>query len=344
MAELYGRTWKRKELVRLVGSMDQVAGIRQFEAVEGLERGSRALQVWTGSGLTFNVLAERALDLGAFQYKGMPLNWRSAVGEAHPAFYDPTGIHWLRSFGGGMLVTCGLDHFGAPGRDSGQDFGLHGRVSNLPARAVGCRAEWAGDEYELEVSGQVRQAQVFGENILLRRRLSTRLGSNRVQIEDTVTNEGFAPQPHMLLYHFNTGFPLLTAAARLELEVSATEPRDDDAKAGLADWRTFQTPAPGYREQVFIHTPVPDKQGRGRAEVLNPEMKLGLRLSFDAAALPYLMEWKMMGEGLYVLGIEPSNCRTLGGRAAARAGGLLPELAAGESRTYRLELEVVEMD
>jgi hypothetical protein len=343
MAKLYGRTWKREELVRLVGSLDQVAGIRPIEAVEGLERGSRSLQVWTGSGLTFNVLAERALDLGAFQYKGMSLNWKSAVGEAHPAYYDPTGINWLRSFGGGMLVTCGLDTFGAPGRDEGQDFGLHGRISNLPARAVGYRAEWAGDEYELEVSGQVRQAQVFGENMFLQRRLSTRLGSNRLQIEDTVTNEGFSPQPHMLLYHFNTGFPLLSPVARLELEVSKTEPRDDDAQAGLADWRTFQAPTPGYREQVFIHTPVPGQQGRGRAEVVNPELKLGLRFSFDTSTLPYLMEWKMMGEGLYVLGIEPSNCRTLAGRSGARARGLLPELAAGESRTYRLELEVIEL-
>jgi hypothetical protein len=51
----------------------------------------------------------------------------------------------------------------------------------------------------------------------------------------------------------------------------------------------------------------------------------------------------MMGEGLYVLGLEPSNCGTLAGRAGARAGGLLPELAAGESRTYRLELEVIEL-
>ena len=343
MAELYGRSWKREELVRMVGSLDQVAGVRPVEAAEGVERGSRLLQVWTGSGLSFNVLAERALDLAAFQYKGVPLNWKSAVGEAHPAYYDPAGINWLRSFGGGMLVTCGLDSFGAPGSDEGQDFGLHGRVSNLPARAVSYRAEWAGDEYELEVSGQVRQARVFGENILLQRRLSTRLGSKRLQIEDTVTNEGFTPQPHMLLYHFNTGFPLLSPATRLELQASETEPRDDDAKAGMADWRTFQVPTAGYREQVFIHTPVPDKKKRACARVINPEIKLGLSLSFDTSTLPYLMEWKMMGEGLYVLGIEPANCKTLAGRAGARARGLLPELAAGESRVYRLELEVVEL-
>jgi hypothetical protein len=55
------------------------------------------------------------------------------------------------------------------------------------------------------------------------------------------------------------------------------------------------------------------------------------------------MEWKMMGEGLYVLGVEPSNCRVIGGRAMARQQDALPMLAAGESRRYSLDLEVVEL-
>ncbi len=51
----------------------------------------------------------------------------------------------------------------------------------------------------------------------------------------------------------------------------------------------------------------------------------------------------MMGQGTYVLGVEPTNSSGMHGRAAARAGGDLPELAPGESRHYELELEVVEL-
>jgi hypothetical protein len=45
----------------------------------------------------------------------------------------------------------------------------------------------------------------------------------------------------------------------------------------------------------------------------------------------------MLGEGTYVVGIEPSTNRTAG-RLDARARGELIELAPGESRAYELEL------
>jgi hypothetical protein len=67
------------------------------------------------------------------------------------------------------------------------------------------------------------------------------------------------------------------------------------------------------------------------------------QLSYDAAALPYLVQWKMMGEGLYVLGIEPTNCGVLAGRAAARERGELPILEPGESRRYGLEMEIEDL-
>jgi hypothetical protein len=49
----------------------------------------------------------------------------------------------------------------------------------------------------------------------------------------------------------------------------------------------------------------------------------------------------MMGEGAYVVGIEPANCKGLGGRAATRESGHLPLLTPGESRHYLIELEVI---
>ena len=58
--------------------------------------------------------------------------------------------------------------------------------------------------------------------------------------------------------------------------------------------------------------------------------------------LPHLFEWKMMGQGLYVLGVEPANISGMQGRAAARQSGDLPCLAPGEIRRYALEIEVVE--
>jgi len=241
-----------------------------------------------------------------------------------------------------MLVTCGLDTFGPPAREGAEELGQHGRVSNLPAREVSYHTGWVDEVYRLEVGGEVRQAKVFGENIVLRRRISTSLASNKIRLEDTVINEGFSPQPHMIMYHINAGFPLLSEEARLKFEVAETLPEDEESKKALADWRVFQPPTPGFLEQNFIHTPVPDKNGWATAELENPGLKLGLRLSFDARSLPYLNEWKMMSEGLYVLAIEPMNCNPLGGREAMRLHKTLPHLQPGESRSYALEIEVLE--
>ncbi len=337
---LYGLN--RQELVKRVGGMDQLAGVKLVEAGDGLARGGRQFHVWTGSGLSFDVQADRALDITACRYKGIPLAWISSVGEVHPAYYDPAGQGWLRSFAGGLLATCGLDQWGPPNVDSGEELGQHGRVSNLPARYVSYSAGWSGEEYEIEISGEVRQTRVFGENLVLRRRIATRLGSSAIRIEDVVTNEGFTPHPHMILYHFNLGFPLLREDAQLLVDAAETMPRDPEAAAGVDAWMRFQPPTPGYQEQVFLHRPRADEAGMVEVEVRNPRLGLGLRLRYDSANLPYLMEWKMMGEGMYVLGVEPVNCGVMEGRAAARAAGALPMLEPGESREYRLSVEIVE--
>jgi hypothetical protein len=340
MAYLYGRDWTRRELLQHVGHIDQIAGIKLLEVTDGIERGNRLLRVWTGGGLDFDVLPDRALDISTCRYKGVPLAWASPTGAVHPAFYEPAGLGWLRSFQGGLLVTCGLDQFGPPCSDAGEGLGLHGRVSNLPARYVNHRAFWIGDEYEIEITGEVRQTRVFGENLVLSRRISTRLGSCTIRIEDEVTNEGFTPHPHMILYHMNLGFPLVSADSQLHLEAEETIPRDADAEAGLIRWRELQPPTADYREQVFRHIQRADAGGKACVEVENSLLGVGLRLTYDRTSLPYLIHWKMMGEGIYVLGIEPANCGVIGGRAMAREKGALQHLGPGESCHYILEVEV----
>lgn len=330
----------KQDLVKRVGRMDQLAGVKLVEAADGQARGSRQFYVWTGSGLSFDVQAERALDISACRYKGIPIAWASSVGEVHPAYYEPAGLGWLRSFTGGLLATCGLDQWGPPNEDMGDELGQHGRVSNLPAQYVNYSAGWVGEEYELEISGEVRQTRVFGENLVLRRRITTRLGSSTIRIADVVTNEGFTPHPHMILYHFNLGFPLLSEDAELTVDAMETAPRDAEAAAGAEAWMRFQPPTAGYQEQVFRHRPKADVEGKVQVEVRNQRLGLGLRLSYDNANLPYLLEWKMMGEGMYVLGIEPANCSVMDGRAAAREQGDLPYLEPGESRQYELTIEL----
>lgn len=342
MVNIYQRNWKREEIKRYVGHPEQVAGIKLVEGADGVERSVRMLQVWTGSGLTFNVLADRGMDISTCQFKGVSLTWRSPVGDAHPAYYDAAGANWLWTFQGGLVVTCGLDNFGPATQDEGEDVGQHGRASSLPAKAVSYQTYWKDDAYQLEISGEMRQTRVYGVNLALRRRITTALGSNKIRIEDRVTNEGFSPQPHMLLYDINLGFPLLSEHARLKFEVEKTVPWDELARQEIDQWMVFEPPSEDYVERDYTHTPRADENGWAKLELENPELKLGLQLSFDQKTLPYLAQWKMMREGLYVLAVQPMNTHVWGGRAEVRKQNALPYLQAGESRNYTLEIEVIE--
>ena len=78
----------------------------------------------------------------------------------------------------------------------------------------------------------MRETRVFGPNLVLKRKISARVGSSWLQIEDTVRNEGFKPAPLMLLYHLNLWWPRLDESSRLVSPGApgeTPEPRDADA-------------------------------------------------------------------------------------------------------------------
>jgi Domain of unknown function (DUF4432) len=341
MAKLFGREWTRAELLAQVGDLSQVAGVRLIELNDGVERGVRAADVRTGGGLEFTVLLDRGMDIGAASYKGLPLTWISPAGFAHPAHFEPEGLGWLRTFGGGLVTGCGLTYLGAPGDDDGEALGLHGRLSVLPARHVGSGQEWDLDECSFWVDGELRQARLFGENLALTRRIETWLGQNRLTIRDTVENLGDTSTPLMVLYHINLGFPMLDSGCRLEAPVHNVRPRDKVAEPGISEWMRFQGPTTGYQEQVFIHDLPADGDGWASIRLINPALRLWFQVRFRKESLPNLVQWKQMGQGAYVLGLEPANCG-VEGRAKDRQRGTLEFLEPDESREFEVEIAVGE--
>ena len=341
--ELYGRTWTRREIEARVGRIEQIGGLRRFQWREGLETGSEQIQVRTGGGLTYYVSPSRALDISLAEFGGVPLSWQSANGDVHPAYYDFQGIEWLRTAVGGLLMTCGLSYVGAPGLDQGQPYGLHGRVHHLPASHVSLDGHWEGDEYLMEIAGTVQETQIFGENIRLTRRIRSKLGQNSLQLIDLVENVGFEPTPHMILYHFNFGFPLLSQETTIQFPSNRVVPRDEGVP--VDDFDRWPAPEAGFQERVYYHQEM--ENGPVRATIHNPNFPVGggnskpltLTLNWSTRQLPKLVQWKMAGAGVHVLGIEPANCY-VEGRAVEREQGTLEFLEPGESRKYELALEV----
>lgn len=343
---LFGRALDERELNERTGRFEQIGGIRAIRLDDGRAQGMRALEVRTGSGLEFLCLADRALDIAALDYRGIPLAWQAPAGIAAPAYYDAHDPSFARNFFGGLVTTCGLNAFGPPGTDEWGEWGQHGRVNHLPAEELSQRTWWNGDACTFEISGVVREAELFGETLRLHRTWRTYLGSNRIELTDRVTNEGGASVPHMLLYHCNGGFPLLDDATRVYASHRSVAPRDARAREGLDAWDRGGPPDAGFAEQVFIHEPVACDDGWARALIANDNLNaphgIALCVCFKPAQLPALFSWRMLGVKQYVMSVEPANCPTIAGRLAARAAGTLPFIEPGESRTYELRFEVLD--
>src|SRR5512136_2265841 len=157
MPEIWGRQYTRKQLMEHLGDLRQVADVRPFEFADGSERGARGVAFRNAAGLAFRVLLERGMSLYDLQFRGTPVPFLSPAGAVHPAYFEPAGIGWLRSWPGGFLTPCGLTQVGSPCRDGEEELGLHGRVASLPARNVSCGAAWQEDLYRLWVEGSMRE-------------------------------------------------------------------------------------------------------------------------------------------------------------------------------------------
>jgi hypothetical protein len=118
--QLYGRMWTRRQLEARVGRLEQIGGVRRFRLTEGPEDGVEQIQVRTGAGLTYYVTPQHGLDISFAEFGGTPISWQSVNGDVHPAYYEPTGLEWLRTAAGGLLMTCGLTQVGSPCVDDGK--------------------------------------------------------------------------------------------------------------------------------------------------------------------------------------------------------------------------------
>lgn len=346
--EIHGQRLGRRELRRRTGSTESVGGVRQVVLEDGAGRGTRLLEFRTAAGLAFDVVVDRAMDIGPAALRGRSFGWRSGVGTRSPALHsdDEAGLGWLRAFDG-LLVTAGLDHALAAAEVDASHFRydsrrtqrqpLHGRLSHVPARLTGAGEAWTDDRCVLWAEGEVRQVAVFGEHLVLRRRIEADLDGTEIRISDVVTNEGFDATTHMYLYHANFGWPLVDEGTRFVAPLRTVAWASPAAGEQDQPYDVLGPPRPGLREQVYQHEPVAGADGTCTVALVRGDGDLGVTLSWDARSMPHLLQWLHLREGAYAVGIEPST-HGAGGAAAAQAEGTTTWLAPGESRSHRLTI------
>lgn len=303
---------------------DQLCYARSSVLDDGPGRGQRLIDVFNGTGLAFTVTPDRAMNIVECSFKGIPLVFRASGGHRRS-----TGF-WQRDWSSGLLTTCGLRNIGCPSDGEPQ----HGRISSESAEFVSVTRR----DGRIRITGALREAVLFGSNLILERSISTAYGDNRIVIEDTVTNRDANPERIELLYHCNFGWPMATPELVFEATEHVVEPRDAEAEAGLSEWNRLTPPVANYREQCFRHLLPAGADGMASMLIRNPSLGIAVTVSYDTSTLPLMVQWKNCAAKNYVLGLEPTN-GSLNGRAADLASGILPELAPDESRKFHVELK-----
>jgi hypothetical protein len=336
------QSWKDK-----VSNHLQLGGIETSVLDNGAGRGTRIAWINTGTGLRFKVVIDRAMDIADAFYNEHSLAWLSHGGVTYPQPFSNQGIDWLSTFGGGLLTTCGLSHVGGPESDAYGDRGLHGQISNLPAEVVSIiQPDPRAGNLEMSITGIIRETKPFGPSLELKRTISATLGEAFIRIRDEVINKANTPAPHMLLYHFNFGYPLIDQGTDL-LWKGKWFPRNGEENARIfKEGNDFKKcPGPiddhlGSGEEVVLVDTEADIFGNTTCGIHNSRLGLAVAMRFKKAQLPWFANWQHWGKGEYVTGLEPST-HPLSGQAKAREDGSLIFIAPGESRIYELELEVL---
>ncbi|ASP89546.1 DUF4432 domain-containing protein (plasmid) [Sinorhizobium meliloti] len=292
------------ELLKRSADLRSLADIRVVTLEDGPGRGQRILIARNAAGVAFEVAVDRGFDISSLSFKGTNIGWHSPTQMAFPA-HDPgseDGWGFLRNFDG-FLVTCGLDHYSKPTELDVSHYNhphlkarkmpLHGRIAAEKARLV----SYGVDIETLEISceGIVRQASVFGETLELRRKVTLPIFGSELTIQDTVTNRGFRPTDHAIMYHTNFGYPFLDDTLTIgglpdevSSEINSSPPRPDD----------------DYGEKVDV---VDNRVTPHQVPVLlrNPKCGIEIAMSYGQAVLPKLAIWRAYQSGVFALGVEP---------------------------------------
>ena len=315
-------------LLRHTGSISQIGGLKHYYLSGGKAQGVEAVDVDTGAGLSFTVLPGRGMDIAWARYKGVPLAYMSKTGVVSPAYYEAENFNWLRSFFAGLLTTCGMANVGNPCVERHSELGdirhgLHGRVSNTAAEQVCVKEDWIDGQYDMQISGLMREAMLHGENITLRRNISCRLGDKSFTLQDRIKNEGMYDHHLMLLYHINLGYPLLDKNSRVickSQNLTTTEGRQLDEGD---DYAVCHAPEEHAVQRGYSHDMIADKDGWVRVALVNDELGLGLSIEYEKSKLPAFNQWKMLATGEYVMGLEPGTCLPISREELERRGEAL---------------------
>lgn len=338
MTQYYNYIVSKEYYKKALPSMDSIASVKQYVLSDGPARGMRAIDVSVGNGFEVTILPDRGMDIGSAKYCGIPIAFMAKTGLHNQSNCVP-GINkeFLHYFHGGLITTCGLCNVGPENEIDGVTLPMHGSHTYTAAENVTIKKHFVEDSYFIEVSGELRFASLFGENIKLVRTLKFEMGSAKIHLHDSITNEGTGEYGYMLLYHCNFGFPLVSEDSYFVSNHTGFQKWDNNEMV-VKDKNHFIAPKDSFAENVYaLEHP---KSKEVRAAVVNPKIRLGGFVSCNAEELPCFAQWVQLSGQDYVLGIEPGKSLPEG-RASAEKSNTLNIIEPGKTHDINLSIGVL---
>jgi len=324
----------------------QLGGIETSVLDEPPGRGVRIAWVNTGAGLRYKVVLDRGLDIVDADFAGQSLTWLSPGGVTPPDPVFCRDADWLSAFPGGLLTGCGPLNTGAPSRDAGRDWPLHGTHSHTPARdVVVVNPDPRTGRHDFSITGLIRTWRFFGAHIDLHRTIRGRLGRNVIAVEDVFTNQDDRPVEMAWLLHINFGYPLLEPGASEFCYCGTVRPRADSVE-WFVEGRPFRKvprPLAAHRGggEVFAYVdPAASRDGQVLCGVVNRRRGLALSVRYNKREFPRLGNWQHWGpSGAFVGALEPMT-GGVEGRHVDRQRGWLMTLPPGRQRRFTYQIAV----
>lgn len=313
-----------------IGNNNQLISCQRAKLVGGMQEGVECIIIQNGGNLSATILPGRGMDIFQIRYKGKNLNYIAPQGIISSQYFSSEGAGFLRNFFVGFVTTCGLKNIGESANVEGESQGLHGRVANLAAENVQTNYFIKDDCLHLRLSGSLSEARLFGENLRLHREYEFIYETDKILVTDTIENKGFRSEAFVYALHINFGYPLLQENTQLIFESLDSKPRNRHAGKYFSTWQEIEKPEFSYQERCYFHDLAKDDNGVTQYTIFNPNLNLGVNVKYSKDDFPFFTQWKMLGKGEYVLGLEPMNV-FLDGPKIGEPGCTAPTLEAGES-------------
>lgn len=270
-----------------ISNFSQVASLRRYVLSEGKERGVEVIDCDNGK-LRFLLNVTKSLDIMQIYYEGENVSFVSKNG------FSTLDKTFVKRFEGGALYTCGLDGVG-----SVENVELHGTFHNIPARVSLCSCNEDG----IRVEAIIEDSELFGKHLVVKRKITSKVCSNSVQVEDELINLGNRDEQYCLLYHVNLGYPFLDEGVTVNGKICNVEPRTKWAEINQKDYNVMGKAVPNAEETCYFLS-----LDEPYIEVENAKLKKKVRLDFSSSFTQFVL-WKSTCSNDYAMGIEPSTTK-----------------------------------